>query len=410
MARRRTGRKSSRPPARQHAGGPGGTSVATLAGAGQEAGRAKSADAVEPEALVATWWFDSGETGEPYAATVRFVGRRIGIHGNPKPSDTFVKEETIEDVVPGTGPVSITTWVYGLRSGEWNVIAELVRDSRKVAGTPADRSRQVGGRPVRRATWSWRRWTLTTGDDAPVRTRWALLAPLAKQPAVLPGSYTALAIAGFVVALALQAAILTRANVDAGQALVASGIAIVAGLLAAKAWYTVLHPDESIIKGGWAVDGFLVVFPLVAAGALYAFDLPIGVVLDASAPGVFFAVAIGRIGCFLTGCCAGRCTASRWGIWSSDRRVGARRIPAQLIESAAGLLLGVVTLFVVLANPLPVHGLVFISAFTLYAVVRQVLLRQRAERRKSYRTLPLTAAAAGFTAVAVAFLAMLQGT
>ena len=28
-----------------------------------------SAEAVEPEALVATHWFDSGEKGEPYSAT-----------------------------------------------------------------------------------------------------------------------------------------------------------------------------------------------------------------------------------------------------------------------------------------------------------------------------------------------------
>jgi len=409
MARRRTGRKGPRPPARQHAGAPGGTSIATLAGAGKQAARPTSAEAVEPEALVATWCFDSGEAGEPYTATVRFIGRRIGVHGNPKPSDTFVKEETIEEVVPGTGPVSITTFVYGLRPGDWNVNAELVGGSRN-AGTPADRAKHIGGRPVRRAMWSWRRWALTARDDAPVKTRWALLAPLAGQPAVLPGSYTALAILGFVVALALQAAILARANVDVGQSLIASGIAIAAGLLAAKAWYTVLHPDESFIRGGWAVDGFLVVVPLVAAGLLYAFDLPIGRVLDAAAPGIFFAVAIGRIGCFLTGCCAGRCTASRWGIWSSDRRVGARRFPAQLIESAAGLLLGVATLMVVLADALPVHGLVFVSAFAVYSVVRQVLLRARAERRRSYRTLPLTAAAAAVTTVAVTFLALLQET
>ena len=140
--------------------------------------------------------------------------------------------------------------------------------------------------------------------------------------------------------------------------------------------------------------------------ALLALNLPIGAYLDASAPGLFFAVAIGRLGCFLTGCCAGRCTSSRWGVWSSDRRVGARRIPAQLLEAAAGLLIGVATL--PLLRVATFHGAIFVAAFALYALVRQLLLRLRAEQRRFRRSLPLTAAAAAvvllaLTAVVVAY-------
>ncbi len=411
MARRRAAGKNAKPRARQLAGTFPRPSRAAAANAGSEARRepASGPEAVEPEALVATWWFESGESGEPYSATVRFTGRRVGGRGSARPRDSFLKDETIENVIPGSGPVSITTWVYGLPPGAWNVDAELVRVSSNAAVVgPGARSRHAGGHQLRPARWSWRRWAVTTRDAAPVKTRWALLAPLAGQPAVLPGIYTALAVAGFVLALAVQTAILARGNVDVGRSLGASVIALIAGLLGAKAWYAVLHPDESIIRGGWAVDGFLVVAPLVAAGALLAFDLPIGVVLDATTPGVFFAVAIGRVGCFFTGCCAGRCTASRWGIWSSDRRVGARRIPTQLIESGAGLAIGVLTLLLVLADQLPVQGLVFVSALAVYAVLRQVLLRQRAEQRKSYRTLPLTAAAAGLVVVAVSVVSLLQ--
>ncbi len=104
--------------------------------------------------------------------------------------------------------------------------------------------------------------------------------------------------------------------------------------------------------------------------------------LDATAPGLFFAVAIGRVGCFLTGCCAGRCTSSRWGVWSSDRRIGARRIPAQLLESAAGLLIGLVAAWLVIGSVPVVEGLNFVAAFGVYLVVRQLLLRLRAERRE----------------------------
>ena len=121
---------------------------------------------------------------------------------------------------------------------------------------------------------------------------------------------------------------------------------------------------------------------LVAVAALLAFNLPIGVFLDAAAPGMFFAVAIGRLGCFFTGCCAGRCTRSRWGVWSSDRRVGARRVPTQLLESAAGLLIGVAAVLLVLFEVPGVSGLVFVATMAGYIAVRQMLLRLRAERRE----------------------------
>lgn len=271
------------------------------------------------------------------------------------------------------------------------------------------RARPPASRPVNAAAWSWRRWALAAGPAAPIRTRWALLAPLAKSPGVLPGSYTALAALGLVVALAVQAAILAGEGVSVSRSLIASLLAVVSGLIGAKLWYATLHRQESIIRGGWAVDGFLVVLPIAATIALLAFNLPVGAVLDATTPGLFFAVAIGRLGCFFTGCCAGRCTASRWGIWSSDRRVGARRIPIQLLESAVGLLIGVVTLLVVPGVALPIHGVVFIAAFALYALVRQILLRLRAEQRKSSRSLPMTAVAFALVSLALLAIVVAQG-
>jgi phosphatidylglycerol---prolipoprotein diacylglyceryl transferase len=98
-----------------------------------------------------------------------------------------------------------------------------------------------------------------------------------------------------------------------------------------------------------------------------------------------------------------------WGVWSSDRRIGARRIPTQLIESAAGLVIAVATLLL-LVDPGPsVHGGVFVAAFVVYAIVRQFLLRLRAEQRKSSRSLPATGAAAAGVMFAVGLAQILQG-
>lgn len=340
-----------------------------------------ASEAVEPEALVVTHFFDPGEDGEPYSATLRLTGRRVGVSGQISARDTFVHEETIDEVIPGSGPVSISSWIYGLEPGEWSVSADPIR--------PASRGRgrghgQDGARQPHRAAWSWRRWALSSAPDEPVKTRWALPAPLARIPAVVPGSWPTLGSLAVVVAIATQAAIVAHENIAVGAAVVVSLLAVLFGLVGAKVWYAVLHPGpwRQALLGGWAVDGFLFVAVPVAVLALLAFNLPIGTYLDASAPGIFFAVGIGRVGCFLTGCCAGRCTRSRWGLWSSDRRVGARRIPAQLIESGAGLLIGVVSTILVLGHVLAVDGLIFVVAFGAYIVVRQSLLRLRAERRE----------------------------
>jgi len=393
------------------AGALAGSTTGRLGANGQATTKqAVVAGAVEPEALAFTHWFDSGEEGKPYSATIRFTGRRVGVR-NPTPRDSFVQDETIDRVSPGTGPISISTWVYGLRPGEWTVSAELIRVSSTTGGVvPPARSRPVGARPVRPAAWSWLRWAVSTAPASPVKTRWALLAPLARRPAVIPGLYTALAVIGALVGLTTQGAILASEDVRVSSVLGVSVLAVVSGLIAAKVWYAVLHPGESVIKGGWAADGILIVTPLVGVAALFAFRLPIAVVVDASAPGLFFALAIGRIGCFFAGCCSGRCTDSRWGVWSSDSRVGARRIPAQFVESGTSWVIGIASLLLVLGDVVPVRGAVFVVAFAAYAVARQFLLRLRAERRKSPRTLPLTAAAAAVVLLVVAVLSLLQAT
>ena len=355
----------------------------------------------DSEALVVTRAVDIGAGPAPLSGTVRFHGRRVGAHQPTRPEDQFVHDERIEPIPAGAGLASVTAWIYGRRPGEWTVDAELIPDLD--SGTVGRRSR-----PLRAAAWSWRRWKLSESEPRAVATRWSIAAPLARIPAVLPGSYPALAALAFAVALVMQAVLVGREGIDPGTTSAVSIVAMIGGLLAAKTWYSFLRPDESILRGGWAVDGFLIVAPVLAIAGLAIVSLPVGAVLDATAPGLFFAVAIGRIGCFLTGCCAGRPSASRWAIWSSDRRVGAKRVPAQLIESGVGLLLGSVALVLVVGLTPPIHGLIFVLASAAYAAARQGLLRLRVETRRSARTLPATAAAAAAVLIAVSAVSLGQ--
>ena len=104
------------------------------------------------EGLTVTHRFDPGSEGVPFAATVRFTGRREGIAGKPQPGDTFTVDERIERVVPGSGPVSVTTRAYGLNPGDWTVTAQLEPIARDRTGEglrrpeAARRSPAPGGR------------------------------------------------------------------------------------------------------------------------------------------------------------------------------------------------------------------------------------------------------------------------
>lgn len=345
-----------------------------------------------------THWFESGADGDPWRATVRFSGRRAGIQGKPRSGDTFVKEEVVDPVVPGSGPVSVTTWVYGLIPGEWTVNAELIRRTRPPARSLA---RHRAGRSLPRAAWSWRRWKLSNGAFTPVKTRWAPMVRMARMPGVVPGAWSGLVGLGVLIGAMVQVALLARHEVPMLAALSVDLVALVSGLFGAKLLYLALRPASSrrSIGEGWSVDGFLVVTPVVALAALVTLGLPIGAFLDASAPALFFGVAVGRLGCFFTGCCAGRCTRARWGVWSSDRRVGARRIPTQLLESGIGLLIGAAALLLVLADPTGLEGLIFVASVAAYVLVRQLLLRLRAEPHNLKRA-RLTGIAAAVVLVA----------
>ena len=145
---------------------------------------------------------------------------------------------------------------------------------------------------------------------------------------------------------------------------------------------------------------------VVAGAAAFAGPgVPAGVYLSAAGPALLLGIGIGRPGCFWAGCCTGRPTASRWGIWSSDRRVGCRREPAQLLEAAAALAIGLAVLAVVLIAGLQRSGPVAVAGLAAYTLSRQFALGLRAEPRRWRHGRQVTAAAAAI--VLIASLALL---
>jgi len=345
--------------------------------------------------LATTWWFDPAPGHAAGPIVVRVWGHRQGARAQPRPGDQFVHDERIEGFFPDKGPVSVTARIHGINPGAWIVSAKMLAPDHGERGRRGRSGGTGSALPLHAGGWSWRSWSLQTSEPSLVKT---CLAPIARVPAVVPGVWAAMVTLGLIVALLMQQAVLSRLGLQLPQTVTVFLVAIAAGVVGAKIRFMAVHRQERRFEG-WSIQGFLAAIAIVAPIALAIGNVPIGVLLDASAPGLFLGLAIGRIGCFFAGCCAGRPTSAAWGVWSSDQRLGMRRIPTQLLESGLALGIALVSLVAVLGSR-PLIGGIFVAALALYTLARQGILRLRVERPTSVRGGTLIAAASAVVLIA----------
>lgn len=329
---------------------------------------------IEPQVLGATYWFDSDQISGPAgdavrAVTVRFSGRRVGVRGKLEPGDSFVQFERIEGMRPGLGRVCLTTRVHGINPGEWQIDAAP-------ANNPGERGLLAGWANRPRLDLPRARATARTAFGRVVR---------AKAPGAHLAAWPALVLTGFALALLLETLLAQHLRIGVGSALAVSAAASLIGAAGAKIWYLLLHRrhPRTTLDAGMCIQGFVAAaIPAVVVGAALA-GIAVGAFLDMITPGLLFAMTIGRFGCFFGGCCAGRPTTSRFGLWSSNRRLGLRRIPVQLIESAMAATLGGAALPVILLGPPQPAGATFIATLAAYTAGRQLLFPLRDEPRRT---------------------------
>jgi phosphatidylglycerol---prolipoprotein diacylglyceryl transferase len=333
-----------------------------------------AAKAVE-QLLTPTYWLDPGESGEPFSATIHFSGRRTDVTGKPGARDSFWQEETVDGIIPGSGPVAITTEVRGINPGRWTVTGRSVA---RVGGRPYRSYPPPGHDPdgVYRVPMP-RRVEIPPEPEATVHTATLLRS---KIPGIVRFAYATLVGLGVLVGLGLEALLLNHGHYSLFRPMLFSVIAILVGVIGGKGWYVAVHRGKKF--DGWCIQGFVAgAAVVVAAAAIAGPGLPAGAFLAAAAPALLIGMAIGRPGCFWAGCCTGRPTAASWGIWSSDRKLGCRRAPAQLLEALSALISGVVVLAVVLADGLARSGPVALVGLAAYTLCRQFILGLRAEPR-----------------------------
>jgi len=360
-----------------------------------------AAKAVE-ELLTVTYWLDPGERGEEFSATIRFTGQRLGVTGRPQPGDTFAQEETVNGLVPGSGPVAITAEVRGINSGEWSVTARSVT---RASGSQFRPYPPAGENGSAHRVPMPRRVPIPAEPATTVRTRSLLFTQV---PGIVRYAYASLVFLGVLVGLAVEALLLNGHHYAVLEPLLISAGAVAAGIVGGKVWYIAVQRGRKF--DGWCVQGFITGTAIVVAAAAFAGPgVPAGVYLGVTACALLLGMAIGRPGCFWAGCCVGRATSSRWGIWASDRKVGCRREPAQLLEALTSLVIGGAVLAVVVLDGLPRSGPVAVAGLAAYTLVRQFILSLRAEPPERWRYGRQLTIAAAAVALIVSVVLLARG-
>jgi phosphatidylglycerol:prolipoprotein diacylglycerol transferase len=160
-------------------------------------------------------------------------------------------------------------------------------------------------------------------------------------------------------------------------------VVLVCSIVGARALYVLEHVQEfqrewgsmlAVWQGGLTLYGGVVAGTVGGLLAARQLGMPMWTVADATAPSLALGTAIGRVGCFLNGCCYGVPTSLPWGVrFPADSFAGLEFgdvpvHPSQLYFAAAGLLLFGIMWW--LRRRLTVPGTLFWTFMLLFALIR----------------------------------------
>jgi phosphatidylglycerol:prolipoprotein diacylglycerol transferase len=126
-----------------------------------------------------------------------------------------------------------------------------------------------------------------------------------------------------------------------------------------------------LISWGGFSGGIIVVFILKLAWKTEIFKL-----LDLISPGYALALSIGRIGCFMGGCCYGKHTDSSWGVYFTHCMAPASQklqplIPIQLISSILLFILTLLLIYIYIKSSSPGNSI--ITFIIIYSISRFII-------------------------------------
>ena len=204
-------------------------------------------------------------------------------------------------------------------------------------------------------------------------------------------SYGLCAILGILLGVGLIDFLARQRGFPRFEALAAAMLGVGFGLLGAKLLFLAVSIPRIATEGlgPFLTDGGYVFYGGLLAGGsailvyLRTCRLSPLAFADLAAPGLALGHALGRVGCFLLGCCHGRPTRMPWGVRFEDTPffagpVGTPLHPVQLYEAAFELSLMAVLLFCLWQRPHPPEGralLIWCAGYGLFRLAAELFWR-----------------------------------
>lgn len=161
-------------------------------------------------------------------------------------------------------------------------------------------------------------------------------------------SFGLLVMLGFGAGIWLAARLARRRGLPGDAFLDAAVVILFASVLGARLLFVALNWQEyapqlweaaALWRGGMSFHGGVIAG--ILAGVIYMRRqrLPVLAMGDAAAPGIALGYAVGRLGCFLNGCCYGGPTDLPWGVHFPGAPPGIDYHPAQIYAALVSLAL-----------------------------------------------------------------------
>jgi phosphatidylglycerol---prolipoprotein diacylglyceryl transferase len=201
----------------------------------------------------------------------------------------------------------------------------------------------------------------------------------------VPG-YTAMLYLGCVAGVLAGAAVAGSVGLERSRVALATIVLLIPALAGARLWFVLEHwsvyrrEPRRIWRrseGGAALHGGLLLSVVVSVPLLALLAIPFWGFWDAASYTMLIGLIFTRVGCLMHGCCAGRTTSGRVGVWLPDHHgVWQRRIPTPLLEAGwAALVLAGAALA---PAGRPFAGAVFLGVLAAYGAGRLLLEPTRA--------------------------------
>ncbi|MCU0606004.1 MAG: prolipoprotein diacylglyceryl transferase [Candidatus Edwardsbacteria bacterium] len=178
-------------------------------------------------------------------------------------------------------------------------------------------------------------------------------------------------------------------------------VIMAAAVVGSRAFYVLSHLDDyrgcwwsvlAVWEGGLTFYGGVLLAVPAGFACMARRQLPIWTMSDLIAPAFALGIGLGRLGCFLNGCCYGKPSQLPWAVTfpagSAAGSMGCALQPTQLYEAAFGF--AAFALFLHLARRRTVPGLLICGFVALYSVWRFFLDFLRHYERSQVAALGLT--------------------